>query len=296
MLTSLRRVYAELVTSGAQLFLLVIALKLQSRPVWIACLVTMAAISLFTWYSALYRLRLITGTPTSTVASAAQGYVELAGTGEPHGTRLLSKLTALPCLWYRYRIEEKTGKNEWRTIEKGQTHDPFLLDDGSGTCLIDPEGAEILTQHKDVWHNGAYRYTEWKLLETDDLYAIGEFRTAGGSTVDRTLHDEIKFVLEEWKHDMPKLRERFDLNNDGTLDMQEWMLARQAAKREAEKRLQAARAEPDINFLVRPKDGRLFLISNLDQDKLALRYRLWSWAHLTIMLGALGGLGWLLGK
>ena len=88
------------------------------------------------------------------------------------------------------------------------------------------------------------------------------------------------------------LHARFDLNNDGTLDMQEWMLARQAAKREAENRISAARAEPDTSFLVQPHDQRLFLISNLKQDRLERRYWLWAWAHLVILFGALGGIAW----
>jgi hypothetical protein len=101
-------------------------------------------------------------------------------------------------------------------------------------------------------------------------------------------------VLSEWKIDNTDLMKRFDLDENGTLDMREWMLARQAAKREAEKRLDQARAEPDTHFLLKPHDGRLFLISNLDHDKLTSRYTLWSWLHIAIFSGALGSLAWLL--
>ena len=59
-------------------------------------------------------------------------------------------------------------------------------------------------------------------------------------------------------------------------------------------RLDQARAEPDKHFLLKPPDGRLFLISNLDQNKLVLRYKLWAWAHVIIFLGALGALSRLL--
>jgi hypothetical protein len=45
--------------------------------------------------------------------------------------------------------------------------------------------------------------------------------------------------------------------------------------------------------MLKPHDGRLFLISNIDQDKLALRYQLWAWAHVGIFFGALGSLSWL---
>ncbi len=297
MLSSLRRSYAELLTSGAQLLLLFVGFHIGGRLGWLVCLGAMACISLLAWYSSLHRLRTISGTPTSTVASAAQGYVELQGRGCAYGeTPLISKLSSLPCLWYRYRIEEKNSEDKWHTIDSGETTDPFLLDDGSGVCIVDPTGAEIQTQHKDSWVDAGYRYTEWKLIGNDYIYSIGHFKTAGGSTFDRTLNDEVKQVLAEWKLDMPKLRERFDLNNDGTFDEQEWMLARKAAQREAEKRLNAARAEPDLNFLVSPRDGRLFLLSNLDQDQLARRYLLWTWAHVIILLGSLGGFAWLWNK
>jgi hypothetical protein len=160
--------------------------------------------------------------------------------------------------------------------------------------VVDPRGAEILTRHKDSWTLGDQRYTEWRLLDIDFIYVLGEFKTVGGSSSTLTQDELVKQVLAEWKIDNQDLLKRFDLDNNGVLDMQEWMLARQAAKREAEKRLDEARAEPDTNFMLQPRDGRLYLISNLDQDKLALRYKLWAWAHISIFFSALGGVGWLL--
>jgi len=109
MLVSLRREYAHLVTSGAQLLLLVIGLRLQSRNGWLACLAIMAAISILAWLSALNRLRAIRDTPTSKIASAAQGYVELTGRGHPFGEPLMGQLSRLPCLWYRYK--DRTARN-----------------------------------------------------------------------------------------------------------------------------------------------------------------------------------------
>jgi hypothetical protein len=292
MLTSLRREYAHLVTSGAQLLLLILAIQIRSRTGWLYILWLMAFISLFAWFSALRRLRAVRDTPTSRIASAAQGYVELTGRGKYFSDPpLLSKFTSLPCLWYRYQVERKTGGNKWHTEERGESNDPFILEDDSGSCVIDPGGAEILTSHKDTWQQGDHRYTEWKLLNIDTLYSIGQFRTFGGSSVEVDANQEVRDVLAEWKENMPELHKRFDLDNDGELNMQEWMLARQAARREAAKRMDALRAQPDVNYLVQPRDGRLFLISNLPQEKLERRYWFWSWVHLAIFLGALGGLG-----
>lgn len=294
MLVSLHREYAYLVTSGAQLLLLFLGVQLESREGWLACLSLMATISILAWLSALRRLRTISGTPTSRIASAAQGYVELMGNGRAYGEMpLISKLSLLPCLWYRYRIQEKNSKDEWQTIDSGESTEPFLLDDGSGSCVIDPSNAEILTKYKDTWHDARYRYTEWKLIDSDKLYAIGEFRTWSGA-VEFDSRAELNALLAEWKLDKPTLHARFDLNNDGELDMDEWMLARQAAKREVAKKKREVSAQPDIHLIGQPRDGKLFLISNLAPEKLSRRYLFWSWVHLAIFFGTLGVLGWLL--
>jgi len=104
----------------------------------------------------------------------------------------------------------------------------------------------------------------------------------------------VKQVLYEWKLDNANMLQRFDLNSNGLLDMDEWLLARQAAKREARKRLDEARAEADTHFMLKPRDNRLFLISNVSAEKLARRYAMWTWLHLVIFFGALGGIAWFL--
>ncbi len=295
MLVTLRREYAQHITSGGHLLLLVVGFYIGSRTVWLWCLGVMAVISLPAWYSALYRLRAISGTPTSHIGSAAQGYVELIGRGKTYDTPILSMYTFLPCLWCRYKLERRNSDNKgWNIEESGENSAPFLIDDGTGKCVIDPQGAEILTRHKDSWTKGDYRYTEWKLLDIDTIYTLGEFKTIGGSNTTTTQEELVKQVLAEWKMNNADLLKRFDLDNNGVLDMQEWMLARSAAKREAEKRMNEILAELDTNFMLQPQDGRLFLISNFDQNKLSLRYKLWAWAHFFVFFGVLGGIAWIL--
>ena len=295
MLVRLRREYAQLVTSGAQLVLLLVGFKLESRSGWLACLSIMTALSILAWLSALKRLRAVRDTPTSKVASAAQGYVELIGQGRPFGEPpLLGKLSLLPCLWYRYKIEQRTSKNKWQTVDSGESDDSFTLHDGTGECVVDPEQAEIITQHCDQWHRDDHRYTEWKLLENDELYVIGQFRTQGGSNLEFDTREELNALLAEWKNDKPTLHARFDLDNNGELDMKEWMLARSAAKREVTRMMREAQAQPDIHIIGQPRDGKLFMISNITPDKLSRRYLFWSWMHLVIFFGALVGVGWLL--
>ena len=295
MLHSLRREYAQLVTSGTQLILLLVAFQIESRNGWLICLSIMAAISMMAWLSALSRLRAIRGTPTSKIASATQGYVELTGRGRPFcEPPLLGKLSQLPCLWYRYKIERRDSDKDWKTEESGESSDSFILYDETGECVVDPEYAEITTLHRDQWHQGEYRYTEWKLIQQDNLYIIGQFRTQGGSNLEFDTRAELNALLAEWKKDKPALLARFDLDKNGELDMDEWLLARQAAKREVAKNMREAQAQPELHIISQPRDGKLFLISNLTPEKLSRRYLLWAWVHLAIFFGALGGIGWLL--
>ncbi|NNM79736.1 MAG: hypothetical protein HKM01_04700 [Gallionella sp.] len=292
-----RREYAQLITSGGQLLLLLIGFWIGTRTGWQFCLPLIAVFSLLAWRSSLNRLRAIRDTPTSRIASAAQGYVELIGRGMPFGeVPLLSRMRQLPCLWYRYQIEERyQSKNgtSWRTVESGESQDSFMLRDASGACIVDPEQAEISTIYRDHWNTGALRYTEWKLLKNDQIYVLGEFRTHSGA-VEFDSNAELNALLAEWKTDLPALRKRFDLNNDGELDMAEWMLARKAAQREVTKKMRAAEAQPDLHTISQPRDGKLYLISNLTPADLSRRYLYWSYAHLLIFFAALGALGWVL--
>ena len=295
---SLRREYAQLITSGGQLLLLVIGLHIGTRQGWLYCLSLIAIFSLFAWRSSLQRLRAIRDTPTSRIASAAQGYVELIGRGMPFGeVPLLSRLRQLPCLWYRYKIDERSRSGEnrerWRTVDSGESQDSFVLRDGSGECVVDPDQAEITTTYRESWYEGDMRYTEWTLLKDNRIYVLGEFRTRSGM-IEFDSNAELNALLGEWKKDMPTLRKRFDLNNDGELDMTEWMLARKAAQREVAKKMREVQAQPDVNIVSQPRDGKLYLISNLTPEDLSRRYLYWSWGHLCIFFASLAALGWVL--
>ena len=294
MLDWLRRKYVQLITSGAQLSLLFVGISLHSRNGWLSCLTAIALISFYAWISSLYRLRTLNNTPTSKIASAAQGHVELVGSGQPFcDPPLFSTLRRLPCLWCRYKIEQQE-KNGWKIIESGETDDSFILRDSTGECVVDPENAEIITQDYDQWQADGYRYTEWKLIKGETLYVIGRFRTLGGDNQEFDTRAELSALLTEWKKNMPMLLARFDLNKDGELSVEEWELARQAAKREVRKMMMDVLAQPSTNIISRSSDGQLFLISNLPSNRLSRRYLLWAWGHLLIFFGSLGGLGWVM--
>ncbi len=260
------------------------------------------------------RIRHLQDTPTSRIRSAAQGYVELVGVlRELSAPQLVAPLTGQSCLWWRYRIEEYTSsgkRHSWRVIERGTSEAWLRLADATGECLIDPQGAEVLPAFRRVWTgdlrhprglpahgwlgwlNGGkkYRYIEERLHEGEPLYAIGEFRTAGGGRQGLDLATARADVIRQWKGEFAGLLQRFDSNADGQLDEQEWRRVRLAAELEAEDRHRAASVTPAINHLAQPSESRPFLLSSHGEEVLARRFY---WQAAAGALACLGGALWL---
>jgi hypothetical protein len=285
----------------------------------------LAAVAVYSfWYAfkAWAKNRVIEDTPTSRVRSAAQGYVELSGQGllsaDSHSK---GPLTGMPCTWWRYKIEERSynGRSRsWSTVDSGTSDAPFLLDDGTGQCLIDPRGAEVFPSASDVWYgssewpemhipNGTgifgwlvdtfvtdkYRYTEHRLQPREHLYAIGAFRSLGGVSVespDAAMAD----LLREWKQDQAKLLARFDSNHDGTLSSAEWDQARAAALGQILDGRAAEVRPPSVNVLEDPMDGRSFLLAASDGESLARRFRRRALAGIGGFVGSSAALTWML--
>jgi hypothetical protein len=198
---------------------------------------------------------------------------------------VLSKLSTTTCCWYHYNVSRKGSDNKWKHVESGTSDDPFIIADETGSCVISPGGAEVLSHDHKSWHEGSYHYQEWMVLPDSVLYAIGEFRTQGEASAAPAARDEaadVGALIAEWKRDQKRLHERFDLNRDGTIDMKEWEQARLAARHEVRQQRNAGAAVEGMHTLAKPRDGRLFLLANEMPDALGARYRFWSWVHLAV--------------
>ncbi len=277
-------------SGAAHFIIIVIAFQLETAAAWPWALLAMCGVSFFAWLGNYRRYRQIHDLPTSKVASAAQGYVELVGRGELiDGQPVLSGLSSTPCCWYHYQIEEEKSDNKWETIEQRSSVDHFLLVDDTGQCVISPEGAEVVTSEHKSWREDRYRYNEWLVLPSTVLYALGEFVTHSGNVAGPAdEREEIRLLINDWKRDQATLKERFDLDRDGTINLKEWELARLQAAREIRKQ-QAAQMNhkvEGVHLLRQPRDKRLFLLANEMPDRLGRRYRLWSLFHLAVMITA----------
>lgn len=282
----------------------------------VAAIAIVAALAAYRAYRRLHLARVIEDTPTSKIRSAPQGYVELRGKGRlMDGPPIVAPLSGLPCVWYRFRIEEQQtvqvqGRTErrWVKVDEGESTDLFWLEDRTGRVVIDPEGAEVTPRGKDTWHSQAgavlrgqpapvasylashpggnrRRFTEWRVAPGQRLYAIGILKAVKSHADGPTVEEEVRELLRAWKGDQDALKARFDLNNDGRIDDKEWVLARSQARREvlrSRREEQQQFVEP-LNVMAHVDgDERPFLLSAYPQRHLARRYRLGTALYLAL--------------
>jgi hypothetical protein len=279
---------------GVQLSVLLIAHNAGSASAWLFALSLLGGISLLAGVSALRRARVIGDTATSKIASAAQGYAELLGRAEhldDHPT--VSPYTGLPCVWFHYEIARKSANNKWTDVETRRSDRCFRLVDGSGSCVVDPEGADVVSTRRQTWIRDGYRYNEQLLLAQDQLYAIGEFVTCSGTSLELDANADTATMLAEWKQDRRQLMERFDVNRDGEIDLAEWETARAEARAQVSRNHQELRLRDGPHVMRSPKDGRPYLLSNLHPATLARRSSRMAWFHLVLLIAAGGAFGWL---
>ncbi len=246
------------------------------------CLGLLSLAGLLASMLAYERFRIVADTPTSKIRHAAQGYVELIGKSTVHaGQPAIGFTQGPPCLWYRYA----SAWRDWLFVaERGRTDETFVLIDPTGSCVIDPEGAEVYTTRRRRWLEGSDWVDIEYLAPGDTLYALGEFLTAASVTLANEKGAELSALLKLWKQDLGSLHARFDRDGDGDLDHEEWAQARRSAEEEIER--EGPDAANEVGILHKPRDGRLFLLSNQRPELLAQRYRYWSWFHLTLSAAA----------
>jgi len=286
------------------------------------CLIALAAFYLSFRYW--YRARMIEDVPTARIRSAHQGYVELEGVGQPlESTPLIAPLSNVTCLWYHYKVEKKKRHrhkgityHSWTTINEGSSNQPFQLEDGTGRCIIDPEGAEITHSDELVWYGATpwpvaaplvgegslgsrlredYRYTERFILPGQPLYAIGRFRTVR-TTERESIADIRRELLNEWKQVHHALvAAGFDTDGNGEIDLREWQAVRHRAKKEAERIYRKRLQEPALHRLEKPRNRNLpFLLAIEPQKHLVRRYRRYAALFLGLLIIATAAAGWLL--
>lgn len=260
-------------------------------------------------------LRLVADIPTARIRSAPQGLVQLEGATEwLPGPEIVAPLSGLPCVWYRYRIDERRGsggRNKRRVVvAQGTSDDLFLLRDGTGECVVDPDGAMVIRPERDVWYSasralasgpgggsrwggGRYRHTEERLHARQPLLVVGEFSTRRHEGADR--NERMRDLLGRWKND-PAIIERYDSSGDGRLSLQDWERVRAAARTEVEREMSREETPDAVHVLRRGGHGtqRVLLLSTLDEPQLLFRQRLRAYGSALVFIVAASLLLWAL--
>lgn len=274
-----------------------------------SALIVVNAISIFYAYRYFYRKRLIEDTPTSRIRSAAQGYVELAGKSQLlPGPSIVAPMSQTPCVWYRFKVEEKrrSGKDtRWVKINGGISDELFFITDGTGECVVDPDGAQVTPSFKKVWYGsgggklgtltntsissqsvlggltGQYRYTEEIIRTGEELHIMGLFRSEGGAGGNLDVNEDVREMLRDWKKNSELMLERFDTNKDGKIDMEEWEKAREAAYQEVMKEHSKVKASLPTFMIGNTHDRRRpFLLSAKEESDLLKKLQ-WTFYGLT---------------
>ena len=237
----------------------------DSREGWLVVLTICATASFYCWYRALMKKRLVENVPTSRIASAAQGYVEINGTVEkvPDCT-VTSALSGTPCVWYRYRISEASRESDSdssKVFEQGGRGVPFLLRDPTGECLVNPEGAAVTCPRTYSQARDRRRYSEWALRPGDMIYVVGAFasRTA---PAEGAPDQQVRALVRKWLERPPDFVKRFDADGDRRISAAELARAHQSARGEL---AAGTVAQGSLHDLSDPGDGRPFLIFSSDE-------------------------------
>ena len=291
--------------------------------------VVAAGIGYGLWRNGMKVRTLSTSTATSKVATAAKGFVELAGIARALNSQpLRDPIAHRPCVWYHCDTEERNrrGKgNDWRIVNSVTSARPFVLDDGTALCAILSLQATIERPKPEVIkESSTRRHKVWRIKEGDPLYALGHLQRADprefddqplvdGKPVTQTTYDRARRVnevtghlLRSWKSNRAELIGRFDADGNGRVDWHEWEKAQAEARAVAERQVAAttpalaetksetttARRDGEnvIEFKLEcPHDDRPMLVAACTEKQLTRRARLRS--ILGLALFAAGALG-----
>ncbi len=223
---------------------------------------------------------LIEDTPTSRLRSVAAGFVEVSGkitSNKP----VISPISGSPCVFFRYFKERlvKSGRRyRWQLVEVGEGFaDNCVLKDETGEIGINVKNASFYLTNKyttntdffDMQYGGfadnKTRYKEEYILDNQMVYVLGTAKPVSKSI------SYGKF-LSELKKDKEKMK-KFDVDNNGVIDVEEWEEAQKLLKNEYLKYKQSKGQAIDLVIDFDRSNG-VFIISNEEEGKIVKNLKL----------------------
>ena len=276
----------------------------QNNYRFLLLLLTVLCIGLlYLSYSRYQRFRYITGTATSKIRSASQGYVELEGLGEwMPGDQMFSPFSQKRCLWYHCTIEKRDGSGKragWTNISTRTSDQIFHVVDETGHCVIDPENAHVVPESSQTWYGrnaqdispptntggslfgwvglGNYRFTEQIIQPASYVYVLGLFKTIQKNITDESVATKVEDLIRHWKIQPDRYLSHSDIDNNGMIQKAEWKLIRQAARKQVLAKLEKEN-QPIHVISNSTEDKRPFILSALNEERLVFRKKLISYS------------------
>jgi hypothetical protein len=208
---------------------------------------------------------LIIHTPTSKVADAPRGRVELVGTAHvlPDAAPLKAPMSGRACLGYCYVKYVRQGRTSRCEAFDERTVDAFLVRDESGTCVVRPAdamvsyGASIERREGGLWRS--VHETEQVIPIAELVYVLGWMSEPDPHSEELGIRLRADRLLERWRRRKRTLLMRFDANRNRQVDASEWLVAKEEALRTAR---EAHRSTPrgPLAVVHAPPSGGLYLI------------------------------------
>jgi len=126
---------------------------------------------------AFYRLQIarrVEDLPTSSISAAAQGLTEIkARTVDLNNRPLLVPHLGIPCVWFRYEIEDHNRQDGKVAIDARESIDRFYVADPTGICAVDPLRAEVYPRRNKQIQDGSALYKLSWIGVDDSIYILG---------------------------------------------------------------------------------------------------------------------------
>jgi hypothetical protein len=187
--------------------------------------------------------------PPSKIRSMALGPVEIEGAVEA-AAPFKTPYSKVSCAWYRFEYQERhhdtRGNEGWVTIGSGGSGDiPFRVNDGTGSVLVQPAGAEIDLEPTTTILGPDHRVEEWILEESVHCFVTGtaERRSSAGEA-----HPLVLARLHAVKSD-PAALARYGVSPGAEISADDWDRVRSAVEREVSEELAARASDPDDVFV-----------------------------------------------
>ena len=254
-------------------------------------------------FFAFRRFRVVGGSATSKIRSAAQGHVELKGLADlMQNDTIHSPLSGSRCVWYHCSIDKKThsGKRTtWTNISDECSSHLFRLVDDSGECIIDPDHAHVIPESDLTWYGdnkeyrskppqkdsliwlspGNYRFRERLIRPATELYVLGWFHTLYNDPSDEFIASQVEELVKQWKLQPQRYLQAYDFDQNGGIQKGEWKAVRAAARKQVLAIISSQRSEHHV--VSRPKEkSQPYILSALGEKQLLARKKLQAYASV----------------